>query len=241
MGIASAPPRALGLLLAVLAGAAACGGEPPGRALPAADAPPPPTAGPLAAARAAIRSGAVPAAAVEAVEAAGDPRSVRAGHMLRAVEAAFAGGGGGDAKSEPRLTPAPTGAPGAGQGGRSATDGARSPSAGPGTASRPDVRRIDLRRGRGRRVLLSVRAPGGVPIGTVRQPESAFVRLVFHGRAAPSLRLPPRHVGGVHLAGVRKGTESVTVTLRLDPGWRLLRHRRTDRGAIAVFEGPPAP
>ena len=223
MGFADRSRRAL----LSLCFAAACGSFPGDEGPPVDDSLRPGGEEPQAVARPAIRSGAVGAVAV-------DPSGASGGPVLAGSDPEPEGSSGG---TRSRVPPAPSAQPQPAGGNAAGSLASPEPRKG---GERPAIRRLDLRRTRPGRIVLSARAPGGVAVRTVRQrPDGMLVRLVFDGVAGLSaLGSLPRHIGGVHMAGVRRGSASVSVTVRLDPGWRLVRHRRTDSGAIAVFEGP---
>ncbi|RMG99062.1 MAG: hypothetical protein D6705_04275 [Deltaproteobacteria bacterium] len=237
-------PVAMPLLLVAMA-ISGCGRDDPGSepapdAVPTAGTGTPPVAtaaDPLRRARSAIQGGRLGAADVEALAASGDPRALRAARLLEAIAAAFSEDGPAPSATPrietPTTDPAPTSTPKTGDEGPAARRDVRRADAG---ARR--IRRFVLRRAKPGQVLLSVRADGAVPVGIANQPDSRLVRLVFEGTAAPGMRLPPRHVGGVKVVGIHRATASVFVTIALDAGWRLVRYRRTDRGAKVTFEGP---
>jgi hypothetical protein len=90
-----------------------------------------------------------------------------------------------------------------------------------------------------RGATLTLHASGGVVVGVANQPRSGIVRLVVEasGAAAKVLSARPR-AGGARVTGVRAGTNSVIVTIELDPGWSLGNIERTSSGARIHLHRP---
>ncbi len=92
---------------------------------------------------------------------------------------------------------------------------------------------------RGKDVVLRLFAGGRVLFGTVDAAESRTVRVLARNSGAlPSLLSARPSLGGVKLTDVRKGIDSVQLTLELDEGWTLVRKGSFDDGAELVFRGP---
>jgi hypothetical protein len=91
----------------------------------------------------------------------------------------------------------------------------------------------------GGNVTLVVRASGGVLMGLANQPHSGIVRLVIDsGGALPKVLAARPRLEGVAVTAVTKATNSVFVTLELDPGWRVGPIRKLPGGARLVLERP---
>ena len=242
-----------------------CGGGSPDAAAPQPAAAPTdlPAAGDplLARARAALRDGELPADLRDELLASDDPAHARARRVLGALDGdpADAGGSGGSSPqpaasadlgaAAPRIAaPEPEAAsasvrssPRAGaSSGRGASDGAGSPARPPGaTRGRPSLRRMSLREVRAGKVVLTVGGSGGVAVGLVNMPESGLVRLVFEASGASPRVLGMRgRAGGVRVQSVRRVSQSVFVTLALDPGWSVATMTRVPSGARVVLQGP---
>lgn len=86
---------------------------------------------------------------------------------------------------------------------------------------------------------LTIKAPGGVTVGVANQPSSGIVRLVIEGASArPKVVGARPKVAGARVTGVRKGEDTVQITLQLDPGWRLAGVKPFSGGARVKLVAP---
>ncbi len=91
------------------------------------------------------------------------------------------------------------------------------------------VRRLSMK-STSRGATLTIAAPSSLVVGVANQPSSGIVRLVIEKAQAGSsvLTTRPKMVGAA-VTAVRQGKDTVQITLRLDPGWRL--------GSVKPFSG----
>jgi hypothetical protein len=83
-----------------------------------------------------------------------------------------------------------------------------------------------------RGATLSIQASRSVPVGIVHQSESGLVRLVIEADdALPSVLSQHAAIDGARITSVRRGRDSVFVTLTLQPGWALGSIQRVAGGA----------
>ncbi len=108
-----------------------------------------------------------------------------------------------------------------------------------GRAPRAVVTGLRLQETRRGDVTFTIKANRGLVVGIANQRESGFVRLVLDSAQAPPKVLSSRpSAAGVSVHSVSRGTESVFVTLRLAPGWRLGRTKRMPGGAQVTLAAP---
>jgi len=201
----------------------------------------------LARARQSIKGGAIDPAIVQQLLASEDPAHARARRLLRAM-AREAGGGEdetADASGRPSLEVPEEGA---GEGlAASPIDGSTA-AAGTETGDAPDeaqpqrpravLRRISLRDSKGG-MTLTLHASGGVLVGTAHQRQSGTLRLVVESVGAePRLLRSRPSRGQVEVTDIRRGQDTVIITVRVPPGWRVGRTRRFSGGARIDLVAP---
>jgi hypothetical protein len=134
--------------------------------------------------------------------------------------------------AEPASVPAPTPAP------RAAHSSTNVPKSRPSRGGRASLSGISLRE-HARGATLTLHASGGVVAGVANQPRSGIVRLVVQSRGAAAKALAARpRVAGARVTEVRSGSDTVIVTLELDPGWSLGTIERTSSGARIHLSRP---
>ena len=203
----------------------------------------------LADARARIRGGVLPDDIVRALLASDDPAHARARRLLQAMHSpgelddeepeaeavgvapivppkiSEAGGDVSPVPDTPSTGPQP-----------SRTPAVASPT--PKASARASLSAMSLSE-HARGATLTLKASGGVVVGVANQPSSGIVRLVVEssGAAAQVVSARPR-VKGARVTEVRAGTNTVIVTLELDPGWSLGKIERTSAGARVNLRRP---
>lgn len=214
----------------------------------------------LARARASIRDGRVDAELVRDIRGSSDPAHARAARLFAAIAGELP-----PADESPEPDGAPLQSPGLvppGAGGDDPPpvpeegepdaeagpkvrqvgddDGSDVPSP-PATRSRREVSALSLS-SNDRGATLTIKAPGGVTVGVANQPASGIVRLVIEGASAsPKVTGARPKITGARVTGVRKGQDTVQITLQLDPGWRLDGVKSFSGGARVVLLGPAGP
>lgn len=204
----------------------------------------------LAQARASIAGGRIDPGVAAKIRASTDPAHARAARLLAAFEgepvpgSAAQGEAAAPAVTPPVVAVAPEAEAEAEAGAEAArADHARAEGtlASPAPASsgtpatprrakpRPELSGLTLaKRDGGAR--LTIKAPGGVTVGVANQPSSGIVRLVIEGASATPRVVGARpKIAGARVSGVRKGQDTVQITLQLDPGWTL--------GGVKSFSG----
>jgi hypothetical protein len=200
----------------------------------------------LARARQSIKDGTIDPAVVKEILASEDPAHARARRLLRAMAHETAGG---DAKSTDASGQAALKLPGAAAGTEAmspvdqstATAGAETASGGDETPIRRHravLRRISLRERRGGMTLV-LHASEGVLVGTAHQRQSGTLRLVVESVGAePRLLRSRPSRGQVEVTDIRRGQDTVIITVRVPPGWRVGKTRRFAGGARIQLVAP---
>lgn len=105
-------------------------------------------------------------------------------------------------------------------------------------AGRASLTRIGLRETRAG-ATLTLRATGGVVVGVANQHQSGIVRLIVEATGASAKVLDARpSVAGARVTSIRRGSNSIFLTLALDPGWSLGTIRRFSGGARIHLRRP---
>jgi hypothetical protein len=197
-------------------------------------------------ARQSIENGAVDPAIAAELLASEDPAHARARRLLRAMRREADGGGekrAADTPGRPSLK-----VPGAGAGNDAAApvDGSTSTAGGTEDSSderpvrrhRAVLRRISLRERKGG-MTLTLHASEGVLVGTAHQRQSGTLRLVVESVGAKPRLLRSRPARGqVEVTDVRRGQDTVIITVRVPPGWRVGKTRRFGGGARIELVAP---
>lgn len=128
-------------------------------------------------------------------------------------------------------SPAPTPPPSSGSLGGGSSKSSR-------RAGRASLSRISLRESQGG-ATLTLHASGGVVVGVANQRSSGIVRLIVESSAAlPKVLSSRPGVTGVRVTSIRHGSNSIFVTLALEPGWSLGPIRRFSGGARIHLQRP---
>jgi hypothetical protein len=121
---------------------------------------------------------------------------------------------------------------------KAAHESTSAPTSSPSRGGRASLSGISLRE-HARGATLTLHASGGVVAGVANQPRSGIVRLVVQSRGAAAKVLAARpRVAGARVTEVRSGSDTVIVTLELDPGWSLGTIERTSSGARIHLSRP---
>jgi hypothetical protein len=260
--------RARWTFVVVIAGAIACGDaspEPSAQGEPGATSEAPahdPASGDplLARARASIAGGRVDPEVAAEIRASSDPAHARAARLLAAIAGDVAPTGPAAAEEPAPVGPppvvppaeldpegegdAPSDAPA--EGTIVAPVAARATPAGDAPSSdtprpkksRPELSALSLAATEAG-ATLTIKAPGGVTVGVANQPSSGIVRLVIEGASATPKVVGARpKITGARVSGVRKGEDTVQITLQLDPGWRLANVKSFSGGARVNLVAP---
>jgi hypothetical protein len=201
----------------------------------------------LARARQSIKDGTIDPAIVEQILASEDPAHARARRLLRAM-AREAGGGEGkaaDAAGRPRLEVPEAGAgdgiaasPIDGSTSTAETETVEATDDPPVRRHRAVLRRISLRERKGG-MTLTLHASEGVLVGTAHQRQSGTLRLVVESVGAePRLLRSRPSRGQVEVTDIRRGQDTVIITVRVPPGWRVGKTRRFNGGARIDLVAP---
>ena len=238
-------------IVATMSWAVACGNEPVGSSDPVIAAPPAeapadvevPAGDPLLTrARQGISEGRLDPAVEAELTGSTAPTHARARRILLAMAQPPVVG---DAEPEPSaddasLRPPPivpqsdavpsvaAGAPSSAKSG-TGTRPKSTPTPTPTPRAAAEVRRLSMK-STTRGATLTIAAPSSLVVGVANQPSSGIVRLVIEKAKAGSsvLTTRPKMVGAA-VTAVRQGKDTVQITLRLDPGWRL--------GSVKPFSG----
>jgi hypothetical protein len=205
----------------------------------------------LADARARIEGGQLPEDVVAALLASDSPEHRRARRLLEAMRDPVEAEEDGDDDSAVGVTPivppkidsettgsvAPVPAP-APEASPTDTRAAVSKASSRRSTDRASLSGISLRE-HGRGATLTLHASGGIVAGVANQPRSGIVRLVVESRGASTKALSARpRVTGARVTSVAAGTDTVIVTVELDPGWSLGNIERTSSGARIHLRRP---
>lgn len=201
----------------------------------------------LAQARQSIENGTIDPALVQRLLASEDPAHARARRLLRAMAREEGRGAGKTADTPGRPTLKLPGAeagneaaaepidPGASTAGDEAGDGDEPT---PARRQRAVLRRISLRERDGG-MTLTLHASQGVLVGTAHQRQSGTLRLVVESVGAePRLLRSRPSRGQVEVTDVRRGQDTVIITVRVPPGWRVGKTRRFGGGARIELVAP---
>ena len=202
----------------------------------------------LARARQSIERGAIDPAIVAELLASEDPAHARARRLLRAMARKTDGG---DEKKSAGTPGQPSlSVPEAGDGNEAAASPVDGSTSTGGTETGDDgderpvrrhravLRRISLRERKGG-MTLTLHASAGVLVGTAHQRHSGTLRLVVEsvGAAPRLLRSRPAR-GQVEVTDIRRGQDTVIITVRVPPGWRVGKTRRFGGGARIELVAP---
>ncbi|MEX1363917.1 MAG: hypothetical protein AB1Z98_12370 [Nannocystaceae bacterium] len=227
--------------------ATACGGEAPTVAATAVEPPAPATEARsevadgdelLRRAREGIRDGALPPEVEAAVLASSEDAHARARRVLLAMNEppppASPPASEGDEASipAPLVPPAADAIPAPVERGSSSASGSKptAPRSGSGSGSGSSrVGKLALRSS-AKGATLTIAGSSKLVVGVANQPSSGLVRVIVErAEAAASVLSARPKIDGVRVTAVRQGTDTLQVTLRLDPGWTL--------GSVTSFSG----
>lgn len=240
----------IGLLSAAVGLGIACGGEAPTVAADPEPAAPVSAVAPevadgdalLRRAREGIRDGALPPEVEAAVLASSEAAHARARRVLLAMNEPPPPESEGDEARlpAPLVPPAADAIPAPVERGSASASASKPAPPGSGSGSGSSrVGKLALRSST-KGATLTIAGSSTLVVGVANQPSSGLVRVIVErAEAAGSVLSARPKIDGVRVTAVRQGTDTLQVTLRLDPGWTLGSVTSLSSGARVNLVAPP--